>query len=118
MSIELAVIHPDALASRFASTPNSAFRTVNSAMPQSRQISSSGNIITAGFLISFNSGKRIEISALNLLTFSDPHDLQFTFAPPTPMVTRPEARAGLLSVSPIGSHITKADTASMNLSAF
>jgi hypothetical protein len=50
--------------------------TSNSATPQSKQTTRSGNTHTAGWSIFVRPGKWIPIFAVNFLWLVDPHDLQ------------------------------------------
>ncbi len=68
--------YPAAAASPFASRRSSASGRANSAAPQSKQTTTSGNTITAGLSMFFSPRKWIPISAPNFLWLTDPHDLQ------------------------------------------
>ena len=68
--------YPAAALSLFASCRSSASGTSNSAVPQSKQTTISGNTHTTGLSISFSSGKWMAISAVNLLWLIDAHHLQ------------------------------------------
>jgi hypothetical protein len=70
--------YPSVAASPFASRRSSVSGTANSAVPQFRQTTSSGNTHTTGLSMLFRPGKWMHISPVNLLCLSDPHDLQFT----------------------------------------
>ena len=73
---ELALSHPPAVASRFASRRSSVSGTMNSAAPQSKQTISCGNTQTAGLSTFFSPGERMPISPMKFFWFADPHDLQ------------------------------------------